>query len=466
MNARSLSVSLALAAITACNRTPPRAPAPPPAPHPAPAVAHAPDTPPPAHIPPADASPAVVATADAATAPPAPSAGRPPADLNILMITVDSLRADMPWAGYARPIAPYLTNLESRAVSYTHAYALSSYTSMSVGGFLGGRLPGELKRDGYFFGTYPSSVLMVQEKLQAAGIRTFSAHAHGYFRRGHAGFDQGFDQWQIIPNLQWNPTTDVEITSDRHAALARRMLSDTANTSGRFFAWFHFLDPHDEYKAHRGIDYGSGPRARYDGEVQFTDQNLASLIDWVNTQPWASRTAIIVSADHGECFGEHHHRRHGFELWQELVHVPWFFVVPGATPRRIDVNRSHLDLAPTVLDLMGVAPEPEFTGHSLVPELRGGPVEARDVLVDLPRTSDNDRRRALITGKHKVIAYSDDAYFQVYDLEADPDETKDLVKTEKELARGLIEKYKAAVKGIRDVKPYACKTLKGTPDNP
>ena len=195
---------------------------------------------------------------------------RPPADINVLMISIDSLRADMPWAGYPRDIAPFLTGLESRAVSYTHAYALSSYTSMSVGGFLGGHVPGELRRDGYFFGTYPSSDVMFPERLHAAGIRTVSAQAHGYFRPGHAGFDQGFDVWQLLPGLHWNPTTDVDITGDRHAALAQRILSDPANTSGRFFAWFHFMDPHDAYQPHPGIGpYGHTGRDRYDAPSQF-----------------------------------------------------------------------------------------------------------------------------------------------------------------------------------------------------
>src|SRR5262245_27998079 len=85
---------------------------------------------------------------DAAAVAGGPAAGPP---LNVVLITIDSLRADMPWAGYARPIAPQLTALEARAVSYTHAYALSSYTSMSLGGLLAGRLPGELSRSGYFF---------------------------------------------------------------------------------------------------------------------------------------------------------------------------------------------------------------------------------------------------------------------------------------------------------------------------
>jgi choline-sulfatase len=75
----------------------------------------------------------------------------------VLLLSVDSLRADMPWAGYPRPIAPFLTELESQGGGRTRkAYALSSYTSQSVGGFLGGQVPSELRRDGFFFGTYPA----------------------------------------------------------------------------------------------------------------------------------------------------------------------------------------------------------------------------------------------------------------------------------------------------------------------
>ena len=389
------------------------------------------------------------------------------ADLNVILITIDSLRADMPWAGYERPIAPRLTELEKRSVSYTNAYALSSYTSMSVGGFLAGNYPGSVKRDGFFFGTYPSDVLMFPERLQQAGVRTLAVQAHGYFKQG-TGLSQGFDVWKMVPNLKWNAQTDENVTSPEMEKLAEELLADPANTSKRFFAWFHFMDPHDQYVGHKdGTSFGRKARDLYDGEVEYTDKHVGMLLDFVAKQPWAGRTAIVVSADHGESFGEHGVFRHGFEVFQSLVRVPWFFVLPGVAPKRIDVARSHLDLAPTILDLFGVKAEPPLPGASLVAEITGGeqPGE-RDVIVDLPRTSDNDRRRALVTGKYKVIAYSDDAYFQVYDLAADPDETKDLVKSDKETARAQIDKYRAAVKGLREVKPYACKTLKGTPDNP
>src|SRR3984957_1973142 len=79
-----------------------------------------------------------IAVAAAAVPPPAPP--RPPSDVNVVLLTIDSLRADMPWSGYPRPIAPRLTELAARSVSYTRAYAVSSYTSMSLGGLLGGKL--------------------------------------------------------------------------------------------------------------------------------------------------------------------------------------------------------------------------------------------------------------------------------------------------------------------------------------
>ncbi len=404
----------------------------------------------------------------AASSAPAPQkAAKLPENLSVILITLDSMRADMPWAGYPRQIAPTLTALEKESVSYTRAYALSSYTSMSLGGALAGNYPGAVKRDGYFFGTYPKDVTMFPERLQAAGVRTMAVQGHGYFKPG-TGLSQGFDEWKIVPNLKWNAQTDENVTSPQMLALSEELLSREENTRGRFFFWVHFLDPHDQYMPHKdGTAWGKKARDLYDGEIEFTDKHVKQLLEFVAKQPWASRVAIVVSADHGESFGEHGVYRHGFEIYENLVRVPWFFRVPGVTPRRVEHARSHLDLAPTMLELLGAPADPALPGQSLVPELLGEVTPgARDVIVDLPRTSDNDRRRALITGSHKIISYGDDAYQQVYDVVADPDEKVDLAKTDKALHKALLEKYKAATASIRDVKPYACQKLKGTKDNP
>ncbi|WP_437627649.1 sulfatase [Sorangium sp. So ce1151] len=387
------------------------------------------------------------------------------AKVNVLVVSIDSLRADMPWNGYERDIAPTLTAFEKKAVSYTRHYAISSYTSMSVGGFLAGRYPSEVDRSGYFFGNYPDSVLMFPELLQKAGVRTMSAHAHFYFDQ-KAGFRQGFDVYEIVPGLSADNTTDRNVTSPGHLDLAMKMLSDKANTSGTFFAYFHFLDPHDVYMTHEGIEpFGKRARDKYDGEVKFTDMHVGKLLDFVAQQPWAKDTAIIVTADHGEAFGEHKMFRHGFEVWDVLAHVPLMIQAPGITPRRIDVPRSSIDLAPTILELTGAPAEPSFPGKSLVPELHGAKAEPRDVIVDLPRTSDNDRRRALIHGQYKLIAYGDDDAFDLFDVVADPGELKDLKREQPSVLEEMKALYKERSAAIKDVCPKNTAKLKGKKKN-
>ena len=401
-------------------------------------------------------SAAPVAVVDAAAPPPPPKG--PPPSLNVILLSIDSLRADMPWAGYPRPIAPRLTELEARAVSYTHAYSMSSYTSTSLGGLLGGRLASEMRRDGYFFNTYPGDNVMFPEVLRAAGVHTMSAHAHGYFK--NAGFNQGFDEYELVPNLKWNSTTDENVSSPQLEGIAERMLSEPGNDTRRFFAWFHFLDPHDQYLPHEGIGpYGTTHRDLYDAEVTFTDGYIGKLVDFIGKQPWAARTAIIVTADHGEAFGEHGLTRHGFEVYEILVHVPLFFLVPGAPARRIDAPRSAVDLAPTIMALLGVDPkidggDPGFEGKSIVPELYGAEAEPRDVVVDLPATSDNDRRRALIHGRTKLIAFGQDTAFQVFDLDADPGELHPI--TRGDLFSEMAARYRAYEKTVKDLPAYAC----------
>lgn len=406
---------------------------------------------------------AVVGSAQAKAGAPsgAPAPGAPPApggfpkDMNVILLSIDSLRADMPWSGYPRAIAPRLTALEAKSVSYTHAYAVSSYTAMSLGGLLAGRYPSSLGRDGFFFGAYAKDSPFFPKLLQKSGVRTLGAQAHGYFKS--AGFENGFDTWELVPNLKWNNTTDENVTGPQHEAIAERLLSDPKLDTSRFFAWFHFLDPHDQYMAHDadGIPpFGKGLRDKYDAEVLFTDQQIGKLLDFMAQKSWFSRTVLIITSDHGEAFGEHNQFSHGFELWEHLVRVPLMFVVPGVAPRRIDTPRSAVDLAPTVLDLMQTAQDPGFVGKSLVPEFLGQPAEQRDVLCDLPMTSDNDRRRALIAGRKKLLSVSTDSYLRLYDLDADPTEDKPIVKGP-ELDE-LAARYRNISKTIVERVPTAC----------
>ena len=340
----------------------------------------------------------------------------------------------MPWAGYPKAVAPNLTRLAEESVVYTHAYSVSSYTAKSVAAFLASRYPSSLYRSGWFFTDYAKANVFIGEALHDHGIRAMGIHGHAYFSRGKQ-LDQGFDLWEVVPGISFDPTTDKNVTSDKMTDLGIKALGDPANTGKPFFAWLHYLDPHDEYIKHpESPDFGKGNRSRYDSEVFFTDLHIGRLLEFAKKQPWYGQTAIIVTADHGEAFGEHGAYKHAFWLWDVLTRVPLFIHTPGAAPKRIEQKRSHVDLAPTILDLEGIHDmPPSFVGKSLVPEIYGvePPGDRDPIVLDLPEDSHNPDIRATIVGNLKLIVY-DGIRNELYDLAADPDELHDLAKTEPE----------------------------------
>jgi arylsulfatase A-like enzyme len=384
------------------------------------------------------------------------------------LLTVDSLRTDVPWQGYSRPIAPNLTRLAAESVVYTNAYSASSYTAKSVATMLSGRLASTLYRDGRFFARYASGNLFLPEILGPHGVRSLAWHGHMYFGR-KSGFEQGFDEWRIVPGIKFDPETDNDVTSDKMTALGKELLGNPANTRGRFFAWAHYMDPHDQYLKHvEAPDFGKKARDRYDSEIWFSDFWIGNLLDWMKTQPWWSDTAVIVTADHGEAFGEHEMYKHAFELWEVLVRVPMFVFAPGVKKRAIELRRSHLDLAPTVLELMGVPIPQGFQGRSLVPELYGGEPDSREpILCELAHDSHNPPRRALISGRHKIIEFERKRY-ELYDLAGDPKETRDISKTDpaefSRMKKLLDEKFGA----LPSIAPYGGTKLRegGRADGP
>ncbi len=395
-------------------------------------------------------TPAAAPAPSASVAPPKkPEPKRP---YNVLFIMIDSLRADMPWTGYPRKIAPWLTEFAKRSTLYPRSYSLSSYTAKSVVPTLVGKYPSEMKRDGYFFTRWFDGNLFITERAQKAGIRTLAGNGHGYFLP-NMGVNQGFDDYRLLPGTFLDTTGVHDITSDRLNALAKEMLSDPKNVKQdggkRFFAYFHFLDPHYTYIKHDGHpDYGNTRRDLYDNEVHFTDKYVGDLVDWVDKQPFGKNTAVIITADHGEGFGERGQYRHAYQLWESLIRVPLFIRVPGAEPRRIEVSRGAIDLAPTMADLMGLKNDPPFRGQSLVSEVFGAEAKPRPVISDLPRCDLMDRRRALIDGDYALIAFGDDNSFMLFNVVKDYKEENDLAKSEPEKLKemkALYEKLSADI---------------------
>lgn len=377
----------------------------------------------------------------------APAPDRPRGPFNVLLLTVDSLRTDVPWLGYERPIAPNLTKLAAESVVYTHAYAGSSYTAKSVATLLAGRYPSTLYRDYRFFTRYAAANRFFPELLSERGVRTFAWHSHLYFGR-NSGFEQGFAEWKLVPGITFDPETDNDVTSPKMTELGVELLGRPENTGGPFFGWAHYMDPHDQYQRHAAApDFGKKARDRYDGEIFFTDLWIGKLLDFARAAPFWKNTVVIVSADHGEAFGEHAMYKHAFEVWEVLTRVPLFFFGPGMSPRKIERRRSHIDLAPTILELLGVPAPPDFQGKSLVPELFGGEPDVREpILVELAEDSHNPPRRGLVFGSWKLIEF-EHGRFELYDLSSDPGETRNLAKERPrelaEMKQRLTERYQS-----------------------
>jgi arylsulfatase A-like enzyme len=399
-----------------------------------------------------------VSAAAPSAAPPEPSRPR-----NVLMITIDSLRADMPWNGYPRPIAPNLTALSEKCTNYTNAYSVSSYTAKSVVAFLSGKLPSTLYRSGFFFASYANANQFMPETLRENGIDTLSWHAHMYFARGK-GLEQGFREWRVVPGLTFDAQTDNHVTSEKMTNLGIELLGKPELETKQFFAWAHYMDPHDQYNRHEEAPkLGNKARDRYDQEIFHTDLWVKKLLDFIEQKPFGKDTYLIISADHGEAFGEHGMYKHAFELWEVLTRVPLLICGPGIKPQRINERRSHLDLTPTIFELLGQKVPADLMGKSLLPELAGRePPKVREpIYLELTEDSHNPPRRALIQGDYKLIWFGGHREkFQLFNLSQDPGEEKELSKAEPDKLKEMQVAYHAFWDKLPMVEPYGHVKLK------
>ncbi len=376
-----------------------------------------------------------------------------PENLNVIFVTIDTLRVDLGYMGYPKPVSPNLDKLAAESVVYERMYAMASYTSKSLPPLLIGKYPSETQRDGGHFNVYAPSNVFVQKRLQKAGVHTMGVVSHWYFGPKF-GWAQGMDVFDTSPIPPGaGSDKDNNTTSEQVTDAAIKLLSNADHTQKQFYMWAHYVDPHAEYVKHDGSPEfrGGGPaafaRAAYDGEVWFTDKQVGRLVDYVRSQPWGKHTAIVVTSDHGEAFAEHGMSWHGLDMWEVLVRVPMIFYVPGLKPQRIALKRCHIDLVPTLLDLLHVSqpPEGELSGESLAPEWfvkRADEVVEKDVYLDMPPGPYTQMRRVLIRGKspgNKLIHLGGRQYL-LFDLEHDPGETNDLTR-DKSLLLPMVEAF-------------------------
>jgi arylsulfatase A-like enzyme len=383
--------------------------------------------------------------------------GHVPKQPNVVLITIDAARAELGFMGYKRPVSPRLDELAKKSAVFENAYSLASYTSKSLGPMLIGRYGSETRRGWLHFNRFPKEEVFVSERLQKAGIRTVSVQGHWYFFKNY-GFERGWD----VLDTQATPA-DQPIEGDRSTnsdALSDRIIFELERPeleAKQFFLWSHYIDAHAEYVPHKGFDFGHRGRELYDGELAYVDHHFGRVLDALAKRPFAERTIVIVTSDHGEAFGEHGLYRHGFELWEELVRVPLVIHVPGVAAQRVKVRRGAIDVTPTILDIFGVTPpaageKGALRGVSLLPDVLAPPgyvPSPRVIYIDMPAGPYNDSREAYIENDLKLITSGPRA-LGLFDLKSDPEEKRDLLDDTAK-ARPMRDKAKAFRKSLEEV---------------
>jgi arylsulfatase A-like enzyme len=434
-------------------------------------------------------------------------AGDAPPPRHVLLLTVDTLRADhLSRNGYDRPTTPRLDALVAQGVYFTRAATPIPQTTQALASLLTGVYPhGHRVRD--LTDRLPADVAYLPELAREAGYRTIAVVSNHVLTPAR-GLGRGFEVYDAADDARAAPQTT---RAALHAVAALRR-------DERVFLWVHYIDPHVPYlpppelarsfdpsyagpyaagfgQRPGGVGDGAYPadlpkriavfanplpprvnehvRRLYAADVRATDDAIAQLLDELDSR-FGADWLVVFAADHGEGLGEHgYFYDHGDFLHEPGLRVPLAFVLPPGHPLRrpaeVSAVVSLVDVAPTLADLMRLDFSAAFAeGRSLTPLLAGGSLEPRpsfaetgqsffpDALERRVRFDVAGRQRAVIDGRWKLVwtpGLSPELGFELYDLVADPGETRDLHRTDHPEAERLRALLFAWLRDAKDRPP-------------
>lgn len=354
----------------------------------------------------------------------APSGGAP-RRLNLLLVTVDTLRADR--VGALNPkssLTPNMDRLAARSVIFTRAFTHTPMTLPSHTNILLGATPS-------YHGVHDNADFMVRgefltlaEHLRARDYAT-GAFVGGFPLDSYFGLDQGFtvydDAFRRREGRIDDGTADL---GERPAAEVWRVAREWLKAqTPPWFLWIHFYDPHEPYDPPEPYRTRFA-RNPYDGEVAYADAVLGDVLDALRDLGVEETTAVVFTGDHGESLGEHNEDTHGFLAYNATMWIPLFVRAPGIAPRVVAQNVSHIDIFPTVCDLLGIERPGRLQGASLLPLMRGKKIPERPVYFEALSpyyTMGWAPLRGFIDGPKKFI---DSPVPELYDLGQDFGETR------------------------------------------
>jgi arylsulfatase A-like enzyme len=399
---------------------------------------------------------------------------------NVILITIDCLRADhLGCLGYSRNTTPYLDSLAAEGILYSSAFSVGPITSVSFMSLLTSTYP--LMYTGYLSVSRERTTLA--EILSRNRYHTAAFHSNPFLSRRYS-FDRGFDTfYDSIKGKGWGKKVLAfskknriasfvlkkagtlykrELPHEKADEINKKVISWIQECSPPFFLWVHYMDVHAPYsppkqymaefmeqreiqQLHEKLFYKRDELSvhdlrkiteLYDAEIRYVDQGIQRLLNAIGEDTLAN-TLLVVTSDHGDEFGEHKGFMHEPKLYDELLHVPLIMKGPGLEKAVVTKEVSLLDVAPTILAFLGIEPPRNFQGESI---LKSGKRSKDGVISEVSHGKygsvefDLEKRKISYRTNQWKYIYSEEGFCELYNVENDPGETKNVIKSEIEKA--------------------------------
>lgn len=364
---------------------------------------------------------------------------------NIVIYVIDALRPDhLTTYGYPRPTSPFISFYARQAYIFTNAFSISAWSRPSIGTLLTSLYPvfhGASNRSN----TLNKSAFTLAEVLKKFGYKTAAFTANGNIFAPGLNFDQGFHFFQpIISSSQAPPSAHNVITA------VQGWLHKFADQDAPFFLYIHTVDSHEPYRYfHHHLeelqkDTRFPPRKReiitsrphmeeffnrYDASIRYSDFYFGRFFEELKRLNLIDKSIIILTADHGEEFLDHGSHGHGGRLFIEQINVPLIIWMPERVrkPGYIKEMVSHLDISPTILDLIGLQPPPSWQGTSFAELMIKEKPAYRKNEIYFMEELDENKLYAVISGNyHYILRIKPKLEEFLFNLETDPFELADL----------------------------------------
>lgn len=290
----------------------------------------------------------------------------PPPSCNVLLITIDTLRPDHLSCYGSSNKTPNLDAIAGRGVLFQNAFTAVPLTFPAHTSILTGLYPVHTGIHNNGLEIFKQKELMISDAFHKQGYRT-GAVVSSYVLDRKFGLAETFDSYQDRIERSPGITSNFEVERPADQTVDAAIATVEQSAGNKWFLWIHFYDPHTPYAP-------PSPLEGYDGEIQYVDQQIGRLFEYLKTHNLDRNLIVAVLGDHGESLGEHGEATHGYFVYNSTLKIPLILSYPGSpSGKKVDNAVASVDVTPTLLALAGIQDTQTRDGESLVPVLSGKP---------------------------------------------------------------------------------------------